>query len=31
MCREELMSDRLPGGTNTYQTPGNLNIHFEEV
>ncbi len=31
MCKKELMSERLPSGTNTYQTLGNLNIHFEGV
>jgi alpha-L-fucosidase 2 len=29
MCQEELMSERLPSGTNTYQTLGNINIHFK--
>ena len=31
MCKKELMSERLPSGTNTYQTLGNLNIQFEGV
>lgn len=29
LCLEKLMTDRLPSGTNTYQTLGDLNIKFE--
>jgi len=29
LCREKLMIDRLPSGTNTYQTLGDLSIRFE--
>ncbi|MCG8308352.1 MAG: glycoside hydrolase N-terminal domain-containing protein [Cytophagales bacterium] len=29
LCLEKLMADRLPSGTNTYQTLGDLNISFE--
>ena len=31
MCMEHLMTDRLPSGTNTYQTLGDLNIQFEGI
>ena len=31
MCMEHLMTDRMPSGTNTYQTLGDLNIKFENV
>ncbi|MFW6103834.1 MAG: glycosyl hydrolase family 95 catalytic domain-containing protein [Bacteroidota bacterium] len=31
MCKKKLMSERLPSGTNTYQTLGNLNIQFEGI
>lgn len=29
LCLEKLMTDRLPSGTNTYQTLGDLKIQFE--
>jgi alpha-L-fucosidase 2 len=29
MCQDELMGERLPSGTNTYQTLGNMNISFK--
>lgn len=29
LCMEKLMTDRLPSGTNTYQTLGDLSIKFE--
>jgi alpha-L-fucosidase 2 len=29
LCQEKLMTDRLPSGTNTYQTLGDLSILFE--
>lgn len=29
LCKEKLMTDRLPSGTNTYQTLGDLNIEFK--
>ena len=29
LCQEKLMADRLPSGTNTYQTLGDLSIRFE--
>ena len=31
LCLEKLMTDRLPSGTNTYQTLGDLNISFRGV
>lgn len=31
IAKEKLMSERLPGGTNTYQTLGDLHIKFEGV
>src|SRR6056297_2269588 len=31
LCKEKLMVDRLPSGTNTYQTLGNLHLRFEGV
>ncbi|MGM0573552.1 MAG: glycoside hydrolase family 95 protein [Bacteroidota bacterium] len=31
LCKEKLMIDRLPSGTNTYQTLGNLCLRFEGV
>ena len=31
MCSKYLMAERFPNGTNTYQTLGNINIHFENV
>ena len=29
LCMDKLMTDRLPSGTNTYQTLGDLSIRFE--
>lgn len=29
MCQDALMAERLPSGTNTYQTLGNINIVFD--
>ncbi|MFC2118834.1 glycoside hydrolase N-terminal domain-containing protein [Bacteroidota bacterium] len=31
LTKEKLMSDRLPSGTNAYQTLGDLNLSFEEL
>ncbi|MGM0531203.1 MAG: glycosyl hydrolase family 95 catalytic domain-containing protein [Bacteroidota bacterium] len=31
MSKEKLMTERLPSGTNTYQTLGNLNIRFKGI
>ena len=31
MCSDHLLAKRLPSGTNTYQTLGNIRIHFEGV
>ena len=31
LCKERLMTDRLPGGTNTYQTLGDLSLEFDSI